>query len=53
MRVETQRSREGELFISRAALGLADIPARRDFGPVRFMSAREAERQGYLTINEI
>lgn len=52
MNVETRRSDDGALHIAREAVGLEDIPARGDFGPNKWISVRDAERLGHLTVNE-
>lgn len=51
MNIETKRI-EGMLYISREAVGLPNTPPRGDFKGSRFISVRDAERLGKLTINE-
>jgi hypothetical protein len=51
MNVPTTRI-EGALYVSRASLGLPNTPARGVFKGSPWISAKDAEKQGHLQINE-
>jgi len=40
----------GKVYISRKSLGLADVPARGDFGADRYMSFEAARAAGHITV---
>lgn len=51
MGIDTKRGNDGTLYIARSAVGLEPTPKRGDFPADNFISLKEAQRLGLVTIN--